>query len=48
MANTVDYARRLANIKPTRKIKGVEMEIKVAAYDNGIIQINGIPSVSGG
>jgi hypothetical protein len=43
MANSVECVRRLANVRPTAEGGGVEVEIKLAVYDNGIVKINGSP-----
>lgn len=33
----------LADVRPTPKNKGVEMTVRIIAYDNGMIQVNGRP-----
>jgi hypothetical protein len=42
-ANSVNYVRELVNVKPTPHDMGLEMTIKVIAYDNVLMLVNGNP-----
>jgi hypothetical protein len=33
------------NVKPTARDKGLTLTIKVTAYDNGMVEVDGIPSM---
>lgn len=39
-ANSVSYIRQLVDAKPTPNDKGLEMTIKIVAYDRGIVNVN--------
>jgi hypothetical protein len=43
MANTNEYVTKLVGAKATPENKGLEMTIKIVAYDNGLINVNGNP-----
>lgn len=43
MPNSLEYVRRKVNAKRTKENKGLEMTIKIVAYDNGIVNVNGNP-----
>jgi hypothetical protein len=43
MANSLKYVREQANIHPTARNKAVETNIRVRAYDNGMVMVNENP-----
>jgi hypothetical protein len=43
MSNSTQYVKKLAVSQPTRDDKGLEMTIRIVAYDNGIVNVNGNP-----
>jgi hypothetical protein len=47
MSNSTQYVRKLAESQPTRDDKGLEMVIRIIAYDTGMIKVNGNPCGAG-
>jgi hypothetical protein len=43
MANTTEHVRELIATERTPGDKGLEMTMKVVAYDTGIVTVNGTP-----
>jgi hypothetical protein len=43
MPVTIDGVRKLLDVEPTREDKGLTLTVKVTAYDNGLVTINGRP-----
>jgi hypothetical protein len=43
MPVTIDGVRKLLDVQPSPEDKGLTLTIKVTAYDNGVVTINGRP-----
>jgi hypothetical protein len=43
MPMTIDGVRKLLDVEPTPEDVGLQVTVKVAAYDNGIVTVNGQP-----
>jgi hypothetical protein len=43
MAASLDRIRASMDVAPTPKDKGLRLKLEVVAYDNGMIQLDGIP-----
>ena len=44
MANSLEYIRSLARIEPSPQDKGLILTIRVGAYDQGIVDVEGTPA----
>jgi hypothetical protein len=47
MAASLDRIRTSMDVAPTPKDKGLRLRLEVVAYDNGMIQLDGIPINAG-
>jgi hypothetical protein len=43
MPVTIDGVRKLLKVEPSPEDKGLTLTVKVTAYDNGVVTINGRP-----
>jgi hypothetical protein len=43
MPASIKRIRESWNVKPTARDKGLTLTIKVTAYDNGMVEVDGIP-----
>jgi len=43
MAGTLKRIRGEMNVKPTARDKGLTLTLRVTAYDNGMIAVDGVP-----
>ena len=43
MAGSIKRVRETMEIKPTQRNKGLQTTLRVVAYDNGMIEVNGVP-----
>lgn len=43
MPASIKRIRESWNVKPTARDKGLTLTVKVAAYDNGMVEVDGIP-----
>jgi hypothetical protein len=44
MATSLEYIRSLARIEPSPQDKGLILTIRVGAYDQGIVDVEGTPA----
>ena len=43
MANIPEYVKSKTSVRPTREDKGLTLEVKITAYDNGQLYIDNDP-----
>jgi hypothetical protein len=43
MPASLDRIRRTMDVKPTPKDKGLTLTLRLTAYDNGMVQLDGVP-----
>ena len=43
MSASLERIRRSMTVEPTAKDKGLTLTLRVTAYDNGMVEVNGIP-----
>jgi hypothetical protein len=43
MPASLERIRRTMNVKPTTKDKGLELTLRVVAYDNGLVEVDTVP-----
>lgn len=43
MPASIKRIRESWNVKPTPRNKGITLTVKVTAYDNGMVEVDGIP-----
>jgi hypothetical protein len=43
MPASIKRIRESWNVKPTTRDKGITLTLKVTAYDNGMVEVDGIP-----
>lgn len=43
MGASLERIRESMNVKPTPRDKGLVLELRIVAYDNGMIELDGIP-----
>jgi hypothetical protein len=46
MPASLKRIRENIKVKPTARDKGLELNMKVVAYDNGLIEVDGVPMTS--
>ena len=47
MPASLDRIRRSMSVEPTRRDKGLVLTLRVVAYDNGMVEVDGIPINAG-
>jgi len=43
MPGTLDRIRQSMTVTPTKQDKGLTLTVRITAYDNGMIEVDGIP-----
>ena len=43
MPASLERIRRTMNVKPTTKDKGLELTLRVVAYDKGLVEVDTVP-----
>lgn len=43
MAGSIKRVRETMDVKPTAHNKGLQTTVRIVAYDNGMVEVNGVP-----
>lgn len=48
MPATLDRIRKSMDVQPTARDRGLQLTLRIVAYDNGMIELDGVPINEGG